>query len=190
MIYFQLFAEFLKIGLFTFGGGYAMIPLIKEVIIEHSWILEDEFYNFLGVCEATPGPISINMATYIGSSQAGLLGGLCATIGVVLPSFIIILFITTLMKKIIKNKYVLSFLDGVKPVVIGLILATAITLIIHLIGINSYNNITFDKVSTVTFFVLGLSYIYTKYHLKKNINNVTFIIMSAFVGILISTIFA
>ena len=97
-IYLLLFLEFFKIGLFTFGGGYAMIPLVKEVVLEYGWLTESEFYNFIGICESTPGPIAINMATYIGARQGDLLGSICATVGVILPSFIIIILIAALLK--------------------------------------------------------------------------------------------
>ena len=124
LIYWQLFFEFFKIGLFTFGGGYAMIPLVREVVIKYNWASETEFYNFLGVCESTPGPVAINMATYVGSTQAGFLGSLCSTLGVVLPSLIIIILVASIMKNLIKNKHFQAFLDGVKPVVVSLISAT------------------------------------------------------------------
>ena len=91
MTYILLFVEFFKVGLFTFGGGFAMIPLIKEVVLKYNWLSEPEFYDFIGVCESTPGPVAINMATYIGSMQGGIFGSILATLGVVLPSFIIIL---------------------------------------------------------------------------------------------------
>ena len=91
MIYLYLFLEFFKIGLFTFGGGYAMIPLVREVVLQYGWMTEETFTTFIGVCESTPGPIAVNMATYIGSTTGGFLGSLLATLGVILPSFIIIL---------------------------------------------------------------------------------------------------
>ena len=97
-IYLILFFEFFKIGLFTFGGGYAMIPLVREVVLEYGWMSEDAFTNFIGVCESTPGPIAVNMATYVGSSTGGIIGSIMATIGVVLPSMIIIILILTLLK--------------------------------------------------------------------------------------------
>ena len=97
MIYLQLFIEFFLIGLFTFGGGYAMIPLVRETVLENGWLTEAQFYDFIGVCESTPGPIAVNMATFIGSDQAGVLGSICATLGVVLPSFIIILIIAIII---------------------------------------------------------------------------------------------
>ena len=103
MIYLILFLEFFKIGLFTIGGGFAMIPLIEEIAVRYGWMTESEFFDLIGVCESTPGPIAINMATYIGSSQGGLLGSIVATLGVVLPSFIIIIIIATVMKNMTKN---------------------------------------------------------------------------------------
>ena len=106
MIYLKLFYEFFLIGLFTFGGGYAMIPLVRELVLDNNWLTEPEFYDFIGVCESTPGPIAVNMATYIGANEGGILGSICATLGVVLPSFIIILIIAMISKKFIKNKYV------------------------------------------------------------------------------------
>ena len=99
MIYLYLFLEFFKVGLFTFGGGYAMIPLIKEVVLSHSWMDEAHFIDMIGLSEVTPGPIAINMATFIGSEQGGFLGSLVATIGVVLPAFLIMLLIRLIFQK-------------------------------------------------------------------------------------------
>ena len=81
MIFLYLFIEFFKIGLFTFGGGYAMIPLVRQVVLEYGWMTEDAFSNFIGVCESTPGPIAINMATYVGSTTGGFFGSVVATLG-------------------------------------------------------------------------------------------------------------
>ena len=128
MLYLTLFLEFLKIGLFTFGGGYAMIPLIKEVVLKHNWMNETQFLNMIGVSEVTPGPIAINMATYVGSTQGGFLGALLCTFGVVLPAFSIMLLISLLLKKYLKNKYVQSALNGIKFVAVSLIAASALTI--------------------------------------------------------------
>ena len=99
MIYLKLFFAFLKIGTFSFGGGYGMISLIRETVLENGWLEEKELLDFIAVSESTPGPLAVNMATFIGTSQAGLAGGLVATIGVVLPAFFIILFIAAILKK-------------------------------------------------------------------------------------------
>ena len=93
MIYLKLFLTFLKIGAVSFGGGYAMIALVREEVLKNAWLTEEGLTNFIAVAESTPGPIAINMATFIGSSQAGILGALLTTLGVVLPSLIIILLI-------------------------------------------------------------------------------------------------
>ena len=93
MIFLKLFLTFFKIGLFTFGGGYAMLPLMQQEVLANEWLSESEIINFIAVSESTPGPFAINMATYIGSETGGILGSVCATLGVVLPSFIVILLV-------------------------------------------------------------------------------------------------
>ncbi len=128
MIYLELFLSFLKIGAFTFGGGYAMISIIRETVITNGWMTEAELLNFIAVAESTPGPIAINMATFVGSSQGGILGSLFATLGVVLPSFIIILIVSALISNLLKFKSVNAVLSGVRPCVVGMILATSITM--------------------------------------------------------------
>jgi chromate transport protein ChrA len=98
MIYLKLFLTFFEIGLFTFGGGYAMISLIRDRAVTLGWLAEEELLNMIAVSESTPGPIAVNMATFVGSTQGGILGSLAATLGVVLPSFIIILLIASILK--------------------------------------------------------------------------------------------
>ena len=101
-IYLQLFLTFLKIGAVSFGGGYAMISLVRETCIANGWLTEEEILNFIAVSESTPGPIAINMATFVGSSQGGILGSFLATLGVVLPSFVIILLVAAVMRNVLK----------------------------------------------------------------------------------------
>lgn len=122
----DLFLSFAKVGLFTFGGGYAMIALIENTCVEKKqWITHDEMLTYMiAVSESTPGPIMVNLATYVGSSQAGILGSMIATLAVVLPSFIIILLVTALLKTVLKDKYVQAVLRGLKPCMIGIIFAT------------------------------------------------------------------
>ena len=114
MIYLILFLEFFKIGLFCFGGGFGMIPLIEETVLAHGWLTENEFFELLGICESTPGPIAVNTATYIGAEMGGILGSLCATLGVVLPSFFIILLIASLLKKLHENKHFKGFVKALQ----------------------------------------------------------------------------
>ncbi len=132
MIFLDLFLTFFKIGAFTFGGGYAMLPLIQAEVISQGWIEQDLLVNFIAVAESTPGPFAINTATYIGSemgSQFGvggsIFGAFCATLGVVLPSFIIILIVAQFFEKFKESKGVKGVMSGLKPAVVGLI-ATAV----------------------------------------------------------------
>ena len=104
MIILTLFLTFFEIGLFTFGGGYAMISLVREKVLEFGWMSEDELLNMLAVSESTPGPIAVNMATFVGSTQGGILGSIAATLGVVLPSFIIILIISAFIRNFLKYR--------------------------------------------------------------------------------------
>ncbi len=128
MIYLQLFFSFLMIGTVSFGGGYGMISLIRETVLSYGWLSEEEFLNFIAVSESTPGPLAVNMATFIGSSQGGILGSFFATLGVVMPSFFIILLIAALLKNFMKYAGVQAFLSGIRPCVVAMILSTAVTM--------------------------------------------------------------
>ncbi len=131
MIYLELFWGFLKVGCFAFGGAYAAIPLIRDVVLSYGW-LDDEMLSYMiAVSESTPGPIMVNLATYVGSNQAGFAGALLATSAVVLPSFVLILLIMVVLKSVLKNRYVQAALSGLKPCVIGIILATGVYMMIR-----------------------------------------------------------
>lgn len=121
MIYLQLFWTFFKIGLFSFGGGYAMIPLIQKEIEANGWIASTEFADIVAISQMTPGPIAVNAATYIGVKTAGITGSIFATLGVSLPSFILIVIIARFFSKFKHNLIVDSVLKGIRPVTIGLI---------------------------------------------------------------------
>ena len=124
----KLFWLFFQVGAVSFGGGYAMISLIRELVLANGWLTEAELLNMIAVAESTPGPIAVNMATFVGATQAGIPGALLATLGVVLPSFLIILLIAAVLKNFLKYRPVKAFMAGVRPCVVGLILATAATL--------------------------------------------------------------
>ena len=128
MIYLELFLTFFKIGIFTFGGGYAMLPLIQSETIARGWLGETELMNFVAVAESTPGPFAINIATYIGAETGGIFGSLCATLGVVLPSFIIILIVAKCYVAFRKSRVVEGLLTGLRPTVLGLIGCAAVTM--------------------------------------------------------------
>lgn len=130
MIYLKLFLTFLEIGAVSFGGGYAMISMIREKVLLHGWLGEAELLNMVAVAESTPGPIAVNMATFVGAAEGGVLGALVATLGVVLPSFCIILLIAALIRNFLRFAGVRAFLSGVRPAVVALIFATGVTLLL------------------------------------------------------------
>ena len=137
-MFLKLFLTFLEIGAVSFGGGYGMISLIREKVLLNGWLSEAEFLSFIAVSESTPGPLAVNMATFIGASPGGVLGALCATLGVVLPSFFIILLIAALIHDLLKYAGVEAFLSGVRPCVVALILSTAFTMgLSTLLGIST-----------------------------------------------------
>ena len=130
MILLELFLGFLEVGLFSFGGAYGAIPLIRDVVLRYGWLDEATLTQFIAVCESTPGPIMVNMATYIGSSQAGIPGALVATGTVVLPAFLIILLVTRVMDRFLKNPWVKAIMNGLAPCVVGIIIATGLTMLL------------------------------------------------------------
>lgn len=124
----RLFLAFLKIGAVSFGGGYGMISLIRETVLKNGWLTDAQFLSFIAVSESTPGPLAVNMATFVGASQAGIWGAAAATLGVVLPAFCIILLISALLHDLLKRSGVNAFLEGIRPCVVAMILSTAVTL--------------------------------------------------------------
>ena len=131
MLYVQLFLTFLKIGLFGFGGGYAMISLIQaEVVVRHGWISAAQFADIIAISQVTPGPIAINSATYIGYTATGsVCGAALATFGVCLPSLVLMLLAARVYLRMKENPYVEQVMRALRPVVIGLILAAALLLL-------------------------------------------------------------
>lgn len=127
----NLFLGFLWVGCFSFGGAYGAIPLIRDVVLSYGWLDEETLAYMIAVSESTPGPIMVNLATYIGSSQAGLPGAILATLAVVLPSFLVILLVMAAVKSLLDNSYMQAVLRGIKPCVIGIILATGVFMILH-----------------------------------------------------------
>ena len=121
MIYLELFWTFFKIGAFTFGGGYAMLPLIQAEVEAHGWMASADLVNFVAVIESTPGPFAVNISTYVGTELAGIPGGIFATLGVVLPSFLIILLVARCFEAFRNSRIVSGCMAGLKPAVIGLI---------------------------------------------------------------------
>ncbi len=182
MIYLQIFWNFFKIGLFTFGGGYAMIPLIVEMAETTGWIPIETVYDFIAISETTPGPIAINMATFVGTTVGGaegsaFLGALVATLGVVLPSFIIILLIAALFTGFLKNKTVNKALNGVKPVVVGLIIGTAVNMAYKTLSLKP-----FDFISLGIMIAVAIACLVYKKIRKKALSPIIVILGAAVLG--------
>ena len=187
MIYLQLFLTFLKVGAFAFGGGYAMLSLIGDSVLAYGWMTEEELLNFAGVETVIPGPIAVNMATFIGYEQGGFLGALLATVGVVLPSFIIILIVAALIKNLMKYPAVNAFITGMRPALGGLILATAATMGLPvLFGLeNVSSSFSFDwRMLIILAVIIAVPIIYKKL-VKKEFSPILLIIISALFGIIL-----
>ena len=180
MIYLDLFLGFLRVGLFTFGGGYAAIPLIRDVVLGYGWLSEETLTYMIGVSESTPGPIMVNMATYVGSSQGGILGSALATFAVVLPSFIIILLILILLKNLIKNEKVQAMLAGMQPCIIGIIGATGIQLTLKACLPEG----SADLRTIIIALILGGLVVFFQKKRKKKLSAIKIIMISAVLGIL------
>lgn len=190
MIYLELFLTFLQVGAVSFGGGYAMISLIREKVLMHGWLTEEELLNMIAVSESTPGPIAVNMATFVGSTQGGVLGSLLATLGVVLPSFIIILIIAAMIRNFLKYKGVKALIGGIRPCVVGLILAMAITMLMSTIfNFKSINSIGVpDGRGLIIFVIIALIAIISKTIRKKSLSPILLILISAGLGIVMYSI--
>ncbi|MEW6087028.1 MAG: chromate transporter [bacterium] len=140
MLFIKLFLEFFKIGLFTFGGGYAMIPLIeKEIVNKYHWITAEQFIDIVAIAEMTPGPLAINSATFVGYKVAGFRGAVFATFGVVLPSFLLIWAIATVFSSFQDNQIVQAAFKGLKPAVLGLIIIAAMS--VGRVSISGYKSV-------------------------------------------------
>lgn len=127
--YFTLFLTFFKIGAFTFGGGYAMIPLIqKEVVDNHKWVTADDILEVIAIAESTPGPIAINAATFVGYKFGGFFGAFCATLGVVMPSFTIIALLSSVISRFQDYKAVQYAFFGIRAGVLALIVKAMINM--------------------------------------------------------------
>lgn len=182
MIYLELFWTFLTIGAFTFGGGYAMLPLIQEQVAAH-WgdvISQEAMINFIAVSESTPGPFAINMATYIGSVMGGPFGSVCATLGVVVPSFVIILIVARCYDKFRDNRIVKGCMTGLKPAVVGLIANAVLGVLMTVffpagLSLAVFTNVTFYIYAAIFAVMLVLAF--------KKVHPIIIICLSAVLGI-------
>jgi len=178
----NLFLGFLKVGCFAFGGAYGAIPLIRDVVMSYGFLSDEMLTYMIAVSESTPGPIMVNLAPYVGSSQAGLLGAAIATLAVVLPSFVIILLITALMQTALRNKYVQAILRGLKPCVIGIVLATGVFMILK----NCFSDGMALQVKNLLLTLILLAALYgSKRMTKKKLSPILLIVLSALLGVIL-----
>lgn len=167
----KLFLTFAKIGAFSIGGGYAMLPFIqREVIGRYGWLTTGEFSDILAISQMTPGPIAVNSATFVGYTKGGILGSAAATLGVALPSFIMILLIAAFFIKIYEKKTTKNVFRGIRPAVVGLIAAAAYSVTVESV---------IDIKGAIIF---GLSLL-SLFH--KKVDPIYVIIASALVGIIV-----
>ena len=183
MIWWELLVGFLKVGCFSFGGAYAAIPLIRDVVLSYGWLTDEVLTDMIAVSESTPGPIMVNLATYIGSSQAGLAGAALATLAVVLPAFVIILLIAAVMKTVLKNRYVQAVMAGLTACVTGLILATGCWMVFRngispVFGEGDFRPLILAAVLAAAWFGIR-----SKPKLRKYASPVALILVSAVLGV-------
>ena len=177
----RLFLVYLKIGLFTFGGGYAMIPFIQETVLKHEWLTNQELIDFIAVSESTPGAFAVNISTYVGAQVGGIFGAVCATTGVVLPAFILILIIAKIYDKFKENQSVQGAMFGLKSTVVGLIAAAVISIAMEVFFANGITSAVF--VTSTFWFSLVVFGIMLFLLLYKKISPIIIIGLSALLGI-------
>lgn len=183
MIYLDLFLGFLYVGCFSFGGAYAAIPLIRDVVLQYGWINDETLSYMIAISESTPGPIMVNLATYIGTNQAGVLGAFIATLAVVFPAFLIVILIMVLLQNSLDNKYIQAILGGMKPSIIGIIIGIGLYMILQNCNLNKeFDNI--DVRSVVMTIGLLIIYYGSRKVLKKGLTPIKLIIISAITGII------
>ena len=187
MILLKLFLTFLKVGAVSFGGGMGMISVIRDEVLGHGWMTEEELLNMIAVAESTPGPIAVNIATFVGAGEGGFFGALLATLGIVLPSFFIILLIAVCVRNLLRYAPVKAFLGGVRPCVIGLILAVAATLALStLFGFGKIGDtLSVDWRGLVIFAVVAGAAEVLKKIRKKPVSPIVMILISAVLGMVL-----
>ena len=186
MILWDLFWGFLQVGCFSFGGAYAAIPLIREVVLSYGWLSDEMLTDMIAVSESTPGPIMVNLATYVGSSQAGLPGAFLATLAVVLPAFVIILLVTAVMKTMLRNPYVQAVMRGLTSCVTGVILATGCWLLFRN-GISPFLQEA-DVRPLILAVVLSAAWFGAGAKLKKRLSPISLILVSAVLGVVVYSV--
>lgn len=205
MQFLLLFWEYFQIGLFTIGGGYAMLPMVQQVVERNGWMTQAQLIGFVGIAESTPGPFAVNLATFVGMEVGkttslglfgGFLGAFLATMGVVLPSFVILIIVTKLFMKFRQNKFVNGAMNGIRPVVVGLILAAvfsvAFAVIVPQLDFSSIKAEGFAEVRYVSLVMFVVLFTLSRLKLgksKKRINPILLIALSALCGVVLFGVF-
>ena len=186
MIYLDLFWTFFKIGLFTIGGGQAMIPMIMTNVVNKGWLTENELIDFIAISESTPGPFAVNIATYTGIETANVFGAICATLGVVLPSVIIIIIVAKLLSGFMKKRAVGEVFTGVRSTVTGLLMSVFVTLVLTMLfGITDIKNVQSVSVDYIGIGMFALLFPLSFIKIKgKKMKPILMVIISAALGIL------
>ena len=185
MMYLKLFWDFFKVSCFTFGGAYGAIPLIRDMVLGNGWITEDRLSYMIAVSESTPGPIMVNLATYIGNDQAGFWGSLIATTAVVLPAYLVILLVVGILKNAISNPYVQAVLRGLKPCVTGIVLGTGSYMMVRN-GFPGLQSIDL-RALLITAGIGAALYLFPRLT-KKKLSPIALICVSAVLGMIIYSI--
>jgi chromate transporter len=180
MILLELFLGFLKVGLFSFGGGYIAIPLIRDTVLAHGWLTEETLSYMIGVSESTPGPIMVNLATYVGRETAGLAGAAIATFAVILPPFLILLLISAVLKTLLRRRFPQAVLSGLKAGAVGVILATGVWMTVKsLLPAPAFD----PKAAAITAILAAVLFV-PQFTVKKRLSPVWVILIAAGLGVL------
>lgn len=177
MMYLRLFYEFLKTGLFSVGGGLATIPFLREIGLSTGWYDEMELANMIAISESTPGPLGVNMATYVGFSSGGILGAITATVGLVLPSLIVILLVARVLQKFRQSALVDSLFFGLRPASVALITAAGMGVALS----------TFFPASGIhwpSILLAVVVFVTMNYTPLKKLHPIAFIAVSAVIGVI------
>lgn len=183
MIYLDLIIGFLKVGLFSFGGAYGAIPLIRDVVLHYGWMDEETLVNMIAISESTPGPIMVNLATYVGCSKAGVSGGILATLSVVTPAFLFIILLMIFINRVSGNMWLKAAFNGIKPCIIGVILAMGVSMISR----NCMTPLFYEKDILPMLLTLALAMVYFGFRkiFKKKMSPIILILIAAFAGVVV-----
>lgn len=182
----RLFLVFLKIGAIAFGGGYGIVPVIRQEMLSLGWISDQRLLDMVGISESTPGPIAVNMATFVGYEREGVLGAIVATLGVVLPAFLVMLLVYRILARVRTSKSLGIVLDAIRAVVVGLVVATGVDMMIGVFFTLPLAGakFAFDFRALIVFAALMLFAFPYKRMRKKSLSPIALILVSMALGVI------